>query len=167
MSIKIAQLTQTQLLGYLSIIRQSFHTVAEVYGLPAENCVASGSFIKMDQLMGDFRRGVKLFGCLCDGVSVGYMQMEMTEPGRYVLDKVAVLPEYRGKGIGAAMVDYATTYAIKHGGLKLTVSVFAIDTALIGWYQRHGFVLRDTVTKPGLPLEVACMEKDLRGLVTE
>jgi len=164
MSIKIVQLTQTQLLGYLSVIRQSFHTVAETYGLPEENCVASGSFIKMDQLMGDFRRGVKLFGCLCEGVSAGYMQLEMTEPGKYTLDKVAVLPEYRGQGIGAQMVEYATRYAVKHGGLTLTVSVFAADESLIEWYKRHGFLLRDTVTKPGLPLEVACMEKDLRGL---
>lgn len=167
MPIKIMQLTQTQLLGYLSVIRQSFHTVAEAYGLPEENCVASGSFIKMDQLMGDLRRGVKLFGCLSDGVSAGYMQMEMTEPGRYVLDKVAVLPEYRGQGIGAAMVDYAIAYAVKHGGQTLTVSVFAVDDSLVAWYQRHGFVLRSTVTKPGLPLEVAQLEKDLRGLEVE
>ncbi len=165
-SIKIVQLTQSQLLGYLSVIRQSFHTVAETYGLPEENCVASGSFIKMDQLMGDFRRGVKLFGCLCDGVSAGYMQLEMTEPGKYTLDKVAVLPEYRGQGIGAQMLQYATAFACKHGGQTLTVSVFAADRSLIEWYRQHGFVLRDVITKNNLPLEVACLEKDLRGLET-
>lgn len=167
MTVKISQLTQSQLLGYLSIIRRSFHTVAETYGLPEENCVASGSFIKMDQLMGDFRRGVKLFGCLCDGVSAGYMQLEMTEPGKFTLDKVAVLPEYRGQGLGMQMVNYAIAYAVKHGGLTLTVSVFAADESLIAWYTRHGFILRDTVTKPGLPLEVARMERDLRGLEVE
>ncbi|MBQ8641006.1 MAG: GNAT family N-acetyltransferase [Clostridia bacterium] len=164
MSIKIIQLTQSQLLGYLSVIRQSFHTVAETYGLPEENCVASGSFIKMDQLIGDFRRGVKLFGCLCDGVSAGYMQLEMAEPGKYTLDKVAVLPEYRGQGIGAQMVNYATAFAVKHGGQTLTISVFAADKSLIGWYESHGFILRDIIIRKDLPLEVARLDKDLRGL---
>lgn len=163
MGIKIVQLGQSQLLGYLSIIRQSFHTVAEAYQLPEENCVASGSFIKMDQLMGDFRRGVKLFGCLLDGVSVGYMQLETTEPGRFMLDKMAVLPEYRGQGIGAQMVEYATDFAAHHGGTTLTVSVFAMDTGLIEWYNRHGFVPRDTQTRPDLPA-IAHLDKPLPPL---
>lgn len=164
MSMKIVLLTQSQLLGYLSVIRRSFHTVAETYDLPEENCVASGSFIKMDQLMRDYRRGVKLFGCLCDGHTAGYMQLEMIEPGKFTLDKVAVLPEYRGQGIGAHMLEYAIDHAAHHGGQTLTVSVFAIDTGLVDWYCRHGFVLRDTVTHPDLPLAVAHLDKDLRNL---
>lgn len=167
MSIKIIQLGQSQLLGYLSVIRRSFHTVAEAYGLPEENCVASGSFIKMDQLMRDFRRGVKLFGCLSDGVTAGYMQLEMAEPGRYTLDKVAVLPEFRGQGIGAQMVDYAIAHAARHGGQTLTVSIFAADRGLAEWYERRGFVLREVVETEGLPLEVARLEKDLRGAALE
>lgn len=161
MSIKIIQLTQGQLLGYLSVIRRSFHTVAEQYQLPEENCVASGSFIKMDQLMSDYRRGVKLFGCLCDGHTAGYMQLETTAPGKFTLDKVAVLPEYRGQGIGAQMLEFAIDHAAHHGGQTLTVSVFAIDTSLVEWYRRHGFVLRDTMTRPDLPLAVAHLDKEL------
>ncbi len=164
MSIKIVQLTQSQLLGYLSVIRQSFHTVAEAYGLPEENCVASGSFIKMDSLMQDFRRGVKMFGCLYEGTAAGYMQMEATAPGNFTLDKMAVLPEYRGQGVGAKMVEYATAYACKHGGTTLTISVFAMDKSLIDWYTRHGFVLSGTEMKKELSMEVAHLEKDLRGL---
>ncbi len=167
MSIKIIQLTQSQLIGYLSVIRQSFHTVAEAYGLPEESCVASGSFIKMDRLMQDFRRGVKLLGCLCDGTAAGYMQLESINPGSFILDKMAVLPEYRGRGIGAKMVEYATAYACKHGGLTLTISVFAIDKSLIDWYIRHGFVLKGTEVKKEISMEVAHLEKDLRGLALD
>ncbi len=164
MSIKIIQLSQPQLLGYLSVIRDSFRTVAEAYGLPEENCVASGSFIKMDSLMQDFRRGVKMFGCLWEGSAAGYMQLESTAPGSFVLDKMAVMPEFRGQGIGAKMVEYATAYACKHGGTTLTISVFAMDKTLIDWYTRHGFVLKGAEMKPELAMEVARLERDLRGV---
>ena len=83
-----------------------------------------------------------------------------------MLYNVYTLPEYRGQGIGAQMLQYATAFACKHGGQTLTVSVFAADRSLIEWYRQHGFVLRDVITKNNLPLEVACLEKDLRGLET-
>ena len=139
MTVKITQLTQNQLLGYLSIIRQSYHTVAESYGLPEENCVASGSFIKMDQLMGDFRRGVKLFGCLCDGVSAGYMQLEVTEPGKFTLDKVAVLPEYRRQGIAQELIIQAIDIAKSKGAQYVYLEVRVSNIAAINLYKKHGF----------------------------
>jgi len=161
MSLKCIQLTEGQLLGYLSIIRCSFQATAEEWGLPEESCLASGSFIKMDQLIADYRRGVRMYGCLCDGVTAGYMQLEMTEPRRFTLDKLAVLPEFRRRGIGAQMVAHATEIARKLGAVELTISLFAEDERLIQWYTRHGFVHTGIVKHPDIPLLVAHMALDI------
>ena len=164
MSLKCVQLTESQLLGYLSIIRRSFQAVAKEYDLPEENCLASGSFIKMDQLASDFHRGVRMYGCLVDGVAAGYMQLELTEPGRFTLDKLAVLPEFRRQGIGTQMVNHAIQFAKSHGGIELTISVFANDDRLIQWYTNHGFIHTGVIERPGIPFQIAHMALDLHGL---
>ena len=41
------------------------------------------------------------------------------EEGRYILGRVAVLPCFRGKGLGAAIVKAAETYVREQGGREL------------------------------------------------
>ena len=165
MSLKYIQLTETQLLGYLSIIRRSFQAVANEMNLPEENCLASGSFIKMDQLLADYRRGVRMYGCLYEGTAAGYMQLEQTEPGRFTLDKLAVLPEFRRQGIGSKMVEHAIAVAKSHGGIALTISLFANDDRLIQWYNNHGFIHTGVIHRPGIPFPIAHMALDIHASV--
>ena len=163
MSLKCIQLTEEQLLGYLSIIRRSFQAVAQEMHLPEDNCLASGSFIKMDQLLADYRRNVRMYGCLYEGTAVGYMQLEQTEPGRFTLDKLAVLPEYRRQGIGSMMVEHAISVAKSHGGIELTISLFSDDDRLIHWYTNHGFIHTGVLERPGIPCPIARMALDIHS----
>jgi putative acetyltransferase len=53
---------------------------------------------------------------------------------------MAVASEWRGRGVGSALVVGAIEWARKHGLHKLTLTVFAHNTAAIALYLKFGFV---------------------------
>ncbi len=53
---------------------------------------------------------------------------------------LAVAREWRGRGVGTALFDTAIAFAREHGFHKLSLSVFAHNTAAIGLYRKIGFV---------------------------
>ena len=53
---------------------------------------------------------------------------------------LAVAREWRGRGVGTALFDTAIAFAREHRFHKLSLSVFAHNTAAIGLYRKIGFV---------------------------
>jgi ribosomal protein S18 acetylase RimI-like enzyme len=53
---------------------------------------------------------------------------------------LAVAREWRGRGVGTALFDTAIAFAREHGFHKLSLSVFAHNSAAIGLYRKIGFV---------------------------
>lgn len=58
------------------------------------------------------------------------------EMNTYVLGRLAVLKEHRGKGIGAAVVEEAEAYVSKIGGKELMLHA---QCRSAGFYQKLGF----------------------------
>lgn len=52
---------------------------------------------------------------------------------------VHLLPAYRGKGIGTAMVLYAEQWARKQGFRKIEVDIFTTDSRSIGVFTAQGY----------------------------
>jgi RimJ/RimL family protein N-acetyltransferase len=52
---------------------------------------------------------------------------------------MALLPEWRGRGGGGALLAAAHAYAETHGIRKICLSVFATNHAALGLYQRFGY----------------------------
>ena len=61
-----------------------------------------------------------------------------TQPGEYYLDSVALLPEYRGKGLGTQLIRYAMDEGIKTG-LTLTLVVDPANDKARRLYESLGF----------------------------
>lgn len=59
---------------------------------------------------------------------------------------VAVLPEARGTGAGAALVEFAIDALKALGCIKVNLQVRAGNTGVIDFYQRLGFAVEDRVS---------------------
>ncbi len=52
---------------------------------------------------------------------------------------MGVLKEYRGRGIGDALLTAVTEAALAFGFTRLELEVFSNNSAAIGLYEKHGF----------------------------
>lgn len=74
---------------------------------------------------------------LCADQPVGTMRWRLTTPGKAKLERVAVLPHARGKGIGLALVHEALRQL---GALDADEAVLHAQTHAAAFYRRLGFV---------------------------
>jgi RimJ/RimL family protein N-acetyltransferase len=70
---------------------------------------------------------------------VGFLHVEQTAFGFGEIGMV-VARDWRGRGVGSALVAAAIKWARERGLHKLSLSVFAHNSAAIGLYQKFGFV---------------------------
>ena len=52
---------------------------------------------------------------------------------------MSILKEYRGIGIGSAMMDYMISWAKEKGYKKISLSVFSTNQPAINLYRKFGF----------------------------
>lgn len=72
-----------------------------------------------------------------DPVLVPYARLEKDRC--YYIMGVAVLPEYRGRGIGTKFLELAAEKAREHGLTQLSLIVFEQNVGARKLYERHGF----------------------------
>lgn len=141
----------------LAIIRNSFITVAEEFGLNENNCPSHTAFITMDKLEKQYDvRPMFLF--YKDEIPVGYFSLAKCSDEEWELNNLAVLPEYRHLGIGKTMVDYAVEMVKNYGGNKISIGIIEENTKLKDWYLKLGFTHISTRQFEHLPFSVGFME---------
>ena len=59
---------------------------------------------------------------------------------------MAVRPELRRRGIGAALIQYAELELVAHGCRKVNLQVVASNAAVIDFYKRVGYVVEERVS---------------------
>lgn len=143
------------------LIRESFSTVAEEFGLTVENCPTNGAFIQKTRLESELSRGDLMFGLFHAASMVGFMQLEIKSPEMIILEKLSVLPEYRHLGYGAALLDFARKAAAELNVNKIALAIIEENTILKNWYLSHGFVHVGTKKFEHLPFTVGFMEKGI------
>lgn len=72
-----------------------------------------------------------------DGVEAGWVVVASL-PGEMRLVEIMVLAEYRGKGVGSAVIREIMAVA-DHGGKKVRLGVNAMNPGAIRLYERLGF----------------------------
>lgn len=152
--------SKEQLNVCLEIIRNSFITVAEEFGLNENNCPSHTAFITMDKLEKQYdSRPMFLF--YQDAVPIGYFSLAKCSDEEWELNNLAVLPEYRHLGIGKTMVDYAVTMVENYGGNKISIGIIEENSILKNWYLKLGFTHISTRKFEHLPFTVGFMELNL------
>lgn len=161
MNYEIKPVGQDQLEACADVIRRSFMTVAEEFGITKENTPTNGAFIQKERLMEEQAKGQFLYGAFRDTELVGYMQLEKNSEELYFLQKVAVLPEYRHQGLGKKLLDFAKQQVCQKGGNKMSIGIVEENTILKNWYLEYGFIHTGTRKFEHLPFTVGFMELPL------
>jgi len=147
----------------LDIIRASFQTVADQFGLTRENCRGHTVFITIDELEHMQTRGVRLFGLFSGTEQVGFIAVECSEGGSFWIEKLAVLPSERHRGWGRKLVMHAIDHIRTKGGDTVCLGMIDEHAVLKDWYKSLGFVEISIRKFAHLPFTVCMMERDLRA----
>jgi ribosomal protein S18 acetylase RimI-like enzyme len=138
-------------------IRGSFRDVAERFGLTEENCPHHPSNCRLDWIEKDMDRGVTYFILECEGHAAGCVALELVRPGLCNLERLAVLPDYRKRGFGKALVTHVLSEAGKLECREVRIGVIADQEELKDWYGRLGFVETESREFAHLPFLVTFM----------
>ncbi|MGD8253384.1 MAG: GNAT family N-acetyltransferase [Syntrophobacterales bacterium] len=143
------------------LIRVSFRDVAERFALTLENCPKHPSNCTDEWIENDFARGVAYYILESDGTPVGCVALEKANPELCYLERLGVVPQSRRKGFGRALVDYLLYEARALGAKQIGIGIISDDTELKLWYQRIGFVEKETKEFDHLPFLVTFMSYKL------
>ncbi len=144
------------------VIRQSFRTVADEFGLTPENCPSHPAFLSEAHLQAQVDAGLQLSGYFAGDVLGGVVGIKRESPGAFSIEKLAVLPAYRHRRFGAKLMTFACEEILRLGGEKACIGIVDENTVLKQWYARQGFVITGTKRFPCLPFTVCVMEKVLK-----
>jgi N-acetylglutamate synthase-like GNAT family acetyltransferase len=144
-----------------TVISTSFRDVAERFGLTAENCPKHPSNYTVDWIERDVARGMHYFVLEeTDGIC-GCVALEKAGAEDCYLERLAVLPEKRRRGLGQALVEKVIAEARGLGAARVGIGIIAQQTELKRWYEKLGFIEGDTRTFAHLPFEVMFMSRAL------
>lgn len=86
--------------------------------------------------------GNSVFAAIVDGRTVGVVALKQDSQAEWELTKMAVDPEYRGRGIAAKLMREVERYAREEMGLgRIYLLSSTINAAAIRLYKREGWVV--------------------------
>ncbi len=89
------------------------------------------------------------------------MALETSAPDEFYLERLSVLREYRLRGLGRTLVDHVFNKAESMGARQISIGIISEQTDLKSWYQKIGFVERETKEFSHLPFIVSFMQYQL------
>jgi ribosomal protein S18 acetylase RimI-like enzyme len=143
------------------IVRKSFATVAAQFGLSGENCPTHPAFLTDHDLADEMASGLCIYRLALHGKWVGIVGIRMMSRRRYSIEKLAVLPDYRHRGHGAALVSFACEAARALGADVVRIGIIDEHEALKNWYIEQGFAVKLREQYERLPFAVCILEKRL------
>ena len=143
------------------LIREAFADVAVRFGLTPENCPRHPSNCAPEWVSSAMAKDARYFVVEADGEAAGCVAVEPAGPEVGYLERLAVLPAWRGRGLGTALVEHACHEAARLGVRRVQIGVIAKDKRLTQWYEARGFRALRTATFAHLPFEVLFMEAAL------
>ena len=159
--ITIRQLHTGEVSHAAAVIRLSFRTVADAFGLTQQNCPTNGAFLTDDDLLAQMEAGTRLLGIHAHDKLVGVVGIRVANHREYYMEKLAVLPEYRHLGYGAQLVGFACEQIRQCGVRTVAIGIIDENTVLKGWYEQQGFIVTGIERFPQLPFTVCFMKKEL------
>lgn len=160
----IRNATESDIPRLAAIIRNSHRDVAERFGLTPENCPTHPSNCAPEWIEAAFAKGVTYYTLEAGCVPCGCVALERAGDGVCYLERLAVLPEFRDKGFGKALVNHIFDEAKRLGASHVGIGIIAGHVELQAWYERLGFLKKNTARFKHLPFDVTFMGKSLRKL---
>ncbi len=144
------------------VIRRSFLTVAEDFGLTRENAPTNPAFMEVNDLKKSMERGLRLYAAFDKDRIIGCVGIEASnEKDVYYLERLAVAPEYRHRGLGYRLMEYALVRIKENKGKRVSIGIINENESLKEWYKKLGFIEKGRKTFQHLPFTVCFMEREL------
>ena len=144
------------------LIRRSYRDVAKRFELTVENCPKHPSNCTESWIAKDLERGVRYFFATHQNTAIGCAGLEIATGEIAYLERLAVLPANRRKGVGEKLARHVLDLASARGAQNISVGIIAAQEELKNWYQRMGFKEGDTKSFDHLPFMVTFMSYDLK-----
>ena len=147
----------------VTVIKESFMTVADTFGFTSENAPAFTAFAadeaKLLQWMNEQHR--PMYGYYESEKLVGYYNLSVQDNGECERGSLCVLPDHRHSGIGNTLLQDALIKAKNLGCYVMKLSIVEENTVLRNWYEEHGFTHIGTQKFDFFPFTCGYMEKKL------
>ena len=126
----------------VNLIRSSFMPIAEEFGITKDNAPGYTAFaISDDRLFRQMDEEHRpMFAAEEDGVLCGYYSLLIQENGECELNNLAVLPQYRHRGIGKQLLEHSYTIAKSMGCHVMNIGIVEENTVLRQWYEQNGAI---------------------------
>lgn len=159
----IKEVNETQIAECVMVIRESFRTVADALGFTPENAPGFTAFATDENRLKWHMHGENrpMYAFFDDERIVGYFSLLLQDKNECELSNLCVLPSYRHKGIGEALLQHAFETAKKHNLCKMNIGIVEENTVLRRWYESFGFVHLGTKKFDHFPFTCGFMEKKL------
>jgi len=160
----IRQVTQQDNFDQLAILlNESYLTVVDDFGITKENCPFHNAYIKVDDLKSKLIECREFYCMEENSKPIGFIAIEKSDKDRdtYYIEKVAIHPEYRHKGKGKQIMEFAENRIKELGGKLISVGLIDENIILKKWYQSLGYKETGTRIFNHLPFNVCFMEKIL------
>lgn len=158
---EIRKATTSDVNTLAKIIKNSYQTVADEFGLNRINCPKHPSNCTDEWINADLERGVTYFIFESDGKDVGCAALEKADSELCYLERLAVNPENRNRGFGRMLVDCIFHEAETLGCKNISIGIIAKQHKLKNWYLNIGFKEGITKSFEHLPFDVMFMECSL------
>lgn len=143
------------------LLHVAFAAQAERFGITPENWPHYASNITAERIAEKIDSGTRYFLLRASGEVIGCVGMEPREADAVHVRHLAVLPAYRGKGRGGALVAHALAEGRRLGARRMTLGLLAANADLEGWYRRRGFEVTGKKPFEGVPFPITLMARDL------
>ncbi len=147
----------------VNLIRVSFKTVADEFGITEENAPRFTAFaISDDRLYWHMDKEHRpMFAAEENGVLCGYYSLLIQDNGECELNHLAVLPQYRHQGIGKQLLDHSLITAKKSGCRTMNIGIVEENTVLRRWYEQNGAIHIGTQKFDFFPFTCGYLKREL------
>lgn len=147
----------------VSVIRESFLTVADEMGCTADNAPRFTAFATTeDRLLYQFKNEHRPMYAYCDDDKIiGYYSLALQDNRECELNNLCVLPQYRHKHVGAMLLEHACVKARESGCIKMNIGIVEENKVLRKWYEDNGFIHVGTKKFDFFPFTCGYMKRDL------
>lgn len=158
----IQRIAETDISRCCALIRDSFHTVADEFGITAENAPRYVAFATTEErLIREFHEGRLMYGYFQQGELVGYCSLHLLEDGRCELNNLCVSPAFRHRGFRESLLANAIRDAGERGCTQINIGIVEENVQLKKWYESFGFVHTGTLKIDFFPFTCGYMERRL------
>ena len=154
---------EKDLSAIVGILNVSHGTVAKDFEFTKDNNPTNNAFIDEQTLSVQLNKGIDLYAMLNNDKLIGCIAIEKStnETDTFYIEKVSIIPEFRNRGYGIKLMDFAITKIKEFGGKVISIALIDSNIKLKKWYLSQGFIETGTKDFIHLPFRVCFMNKQI------